>query len=179
MSLWSLQKRHWFCGVRKGTDGPAEPAAARSPSLPCVSGCSIRGSSRQLFWLRPSAATGEARSTWDAAPSERNEDAKFIVIFSHLSAELRRLLSSLSPGLHGCSGVWPLQLSVLHLLRPTHQLFQIPIFSFQEICWSSWETLTILSEHGNAHPGSFVIKPLGGLRDGWGRGCTRAQSLRL
>lgn len=59
----------------KDTDGRAEPAAARSPSLPCVSGCCIRGSSRQLFWLCPSAATGEARSTWDEAPSGRSEAA--------------------------------------------------------------------------------------------------------
>lgn len=63
MALWFEER-----GGKTQDSGANGAWQQRAHPLLSVSGCSVCSSPRQLFWLRPSAATGETGSLWEVDP---------------------------------------------------------------------------------------------------------------
>lgn len=67
----------------------------RAHRLLSVPGCSLCGSPRQLFWLRPSAATGEA--LWEIALGQRSWADRLVTRVPSAISTAERLGLTLSP----------------------------------------------------------------------------------
>ena len=135
-----------FCGLRKeevfqkDTDtGQTEPGSSTLTFL-SVSGCSICGSPRQLFWLRPSAATGETGFLWEVDPDKRSWSDKLITGVQPPLSIAEPLIPTLSPSLHGWLGAGP----VSSVSRPLPVVLRDPLTT-------SWDLAQPL------HSGSFVM----------------------
>lgn len=103
----------------------------RAHCLLSVPGCSLCGSPRQFFWLRPSAATGEA--LWEIALGQRSWADRWSQGFLQPSAQLS-VWALLSVRFHGWSGVHPVSSVSCPLALPDPNLiFMRPQRSFDRL----------------------------------------------